>query len=60
MIFNLGSINADHIYRLPHLPGPGETLATDSYNRTLGGKGANQSVAAARAGAKVCHMGAVG
>jgi len=60
MIFNLGSINADHIYRLPHLPTPGETLATDSYHCTLGGKGANQSVAAARAGGRVCHIGAVG
>jgi ribokinase len=60
MIFNLGSINADHIYRLPHLPVPGETLATDCYHRTLGGKGANQSVAAAQAGERVCHIGAVG
>ncbi|SLN33502.1 Ribokinase [Roseovarius gaetbuli] len=60
MIFNLGSINADHIYRLPHLPAPGETLAADNYHRTLGGKGANQSVAAARAGQRVCHIGAVG
>ncbi len=60
MIFNLGSINSDHIYGLPHLPGAGETLAADSYYRTLGGKGANQSVAAARAGARVCHIGAVG
>ncbi|SHL10636.1 ribokinase [Roseovarius marisflavi] len=60
MIFNLGSINADHIYRLPHLPAPGETLAAVSYCRTLGGKGANQSVAAARAGERVCHIGAIG
>ncbi|PYF11983.1 ribokinase [Rhodobacter viridis] len=59
-IFNLGSINADHFYRLPHLTLPGETLAATSYDRGLGGKGANQSVAAARAGAVVRHIGATG
>lgn len=59
-IFNLGSINADHFYRLPHLPAPGETLAATLYERGLGGKGANQSVAAARAGADVRHIGAIG
>ncbi len=60
MIFNLGSINADHIYTLPHLPGPGETVASVSFSTGLGGKGANQSVAAALAGADVRHIGAVG
>lgn len=60
MIYNLGSINADHLYRLTHLPAPGETLAASAYVRGLGGKGANQSVAAARAGAEVRHIGAVG
>ncbi len=59
-IFNLGSINADHIYRVPHLPAPGETLAATDFTTELGGKGANQSVAAARAGATVNHIGAVG
>ncbi|WP_372841846.1 PfkB family carbohydrate kinase [Phaeovulum sp.] len=59
-IWNLGSINIDHFYRLPHLPAPGETLAADSYSMGLGGKGANQSVAAARAGARVYHIGGVG
>ena len=59
-IFNLGSINADHAYRVGHLPAPGETLAARSLVTGLGGKGANQSVAAARAGARVVHMGAVG
>ncbi len=59
-IFNLGSINADHVYRLDHLPAPGETLAATAYDRGLGGKGANQSVAAARAGARVVHIGATG
>lgn len=60
MIFNLGSINIDHFYRVPHLPAPGETLAASGYAMGLGGKGANQSAAAAKAGAKVAHIGAVG
>nr|WP_246176291.1 ribokinase [Rhodovulum strictum] len=56
----MGSINADHVYAVPHLPAPGETLAATGLTRGLGGKGANQSVAAARAGARVVHIGAVG
>lgn len=59
-IWNLGSINADMVYAVPHLPAPGETLAADTLSRFLGGKGANMSVAAARAGAHVHHIGAVG
>lgn len=59
-IFNLGSINADLFYQLPHLPAPGETLASTRFHRGLGGKGANMSVAAARAAAHVVHLGAVG
>jgi len=60
MIWNLGSINADKFYALPHLPGPGETLAATRFDQGLGGKGANMSVAAARAGARIEHIGAVG
>ena len=60
MIYTLGSINADYIYRVPHLPAPGETLAATHLSRELGGKGANQSVAVARAGRGVSHIGAVG
>lgn len=59
-IFNLGSINADLVYRVPHMPGPGETLAVRSFRRGLGGKGANMSVAASRAAAHCVHIGAVG
>ena len=59
-IWNLGSINADMVYALPHLPAPGETLAASGLQRFLGGKGANMSVAAARAGSHVRHIGAVG
>lgn len=59
-VWNLGSINIDHVYRVPRLPQPGETLAALQYSMGLGGKGGNQSVAAARAGARTCHIGAVG
>jgi ribokinase len=59
-IWNLGSINADMVYSVPHLPGAGETLAATDLQYFLGGKGANMSVAAARAGAHVSHIGAVG
>ncbi|WP_045388368.1 ribokinase [Falsirhodobacter sp. alg1] len=59
-VWNFGSINLDHVYRVPHLVAAGETLAAQSYDVGLGGKGANQSVAAARAGALCHHIGAVG
>ena len=59
-IWNLGSINIDHVYRLDRLAQPGETVAARSYAQGLGGKGANQSIAAARAGARVVHIGAIG
>jgi ribokinase len=59
-IYNFGSINIDHFYRVSHFPGPGETLAAKSYTIGLGGKGANQSAAAAKAGASVHHIGAIG
>lgn len=59
-ILNLGSVNIDHVHRVPRLPRPGETVADTGYAVGLGGKGANQSLAAAAAGARVCHVGAVG
>ncbi len=59
-IWNLGSINADYVYSVPHIPAPGETLASTNRSVFLGGKGANMSVAAARAAAQVKHIGAVG
>lgn len=59
-IHNLGSINVDHVYRVPHLVRPGETLASRALETVLGGKGANQSVALARAGAAVRHVGRIG
>ena len=57
-VFNLGSINIDLVYTVPHFPAPGETLTTLDHQRTLGGKGANQSIALARAGGDVRHIGA--
>ena len=60
MIWNLGSINADNFYYLRHLPAPGETIVAEDFRQGLGGKGANMSVAAARAGTRVMHIGAVG
>lgn len=59
-IYNLGSINIDHSYHVPNLPRPGETVAATALITGLGGKGANQSIAIARAGGHVAHIGAVG
>lgn len=59
-VYNLGSINADLFYRVPHLIAPGETLASTEHSRGLGGKGANMSVAIARGAARAVHIGAVG
>ena len=57
-VFNLGSINIDLFYQVPHFPAAGETLTTLGQARMLGGKGANQSIALARAGMDVLHLGA--
>ena len=59
-VFNLGSINADLFYRVPHLVGSGETLASTDFTKGLGGKGANMSVAIAHGAARAVHIGAVG
>ncbi|WP_075183373.1 ribokinase [Pantoea sp. 1.19] len=56
----LGSINADHILNLPAFPRPGETLQGDHYQVAFGGKGANQAVAAGRAGAQLSFIACVG
>ena len=60
MFYNLGSINLDLVYQVPHFPAPGETLMSTDFRRYPGGKGLNQSVAMARAGASVVHIGACG
>ncbi|NDI06197.1 MAG: ribokinase, partial [Rhodobacteraceae bacterium] len=59
-IYNLGSINIDNFYQVPHIPAPGETIAAGHMSMGLGGKGANMSVAAARGAARVVHIGAIG
>ena len=59
-ILNVGSINWDRVLRVPHFPAPGETLQANSVEVGLGGKGLNQTVAIARAGGAVRHVGAVG
>ena len=59
-ILNIGSINIDHVYRVPHFVQPGETLHAFSLADFPGGKGLNQSVALARAGGQVYHAGLVG
>ncbi|MHA6963810.1 ribokinase [Zobellella denitrificans] len=55
-----GSINIDHVIRLPQFPRPGETLTGRDYRIVPGGKGANQAVAAARAGAATRFVACVG
>ena len=59
-ILNFGSLNIDTVYEVPHFVAPGETLAATRVSRNVGGKGLNQSVALARAGARVYHAGCVG
>lgn len=55
-----GSLNLDRVYQVPHFIRPGETMAAEELNTFCGGKGLNQSIALARAGAEVYHAGAVG
>jgi len=55
-----GSINVDLVAHVERLPAPGETVAGGRLERSGGGKGANQAVAAARAGGAVALVGAVG
>ncbi|MEX2518388.1 MAG: PfkB family carbohydrate kinase, partial [Paracoccaceae bacterium] len=59
-IIVLGSINVDIMVRVAALPRPGETALGGELSVRLGGKGANQAIAAARAGARVAMRGAVG
>ena len=60
MILTFGSINADFVVPVPKLPERGETVLGGSYDILPGGKGANQALAARRAGAEVIFVGTVG
>jgi len=60
MITVFGSINMDLIASVAHLPQPGETVRGSGFQTAPGGKGANQALAAARMGAPVRLLGAVG
>ena len=59
-VSNIGSMNLDHVYNVDHIVQPGETQATTGMNIFLGGKGMNQSIALAKAGADVYHGGMIG
>lgn len=59
-ILNFGSLNVDHVYRVEHFVRPGETLSSTDYRVFMGGKGSNQSIALALAGAPVSHAGKLG
>jgi len=59
-VLNFGSCCIDHVYSVPHFAAPGETLPCSDYQVHPGGKGLNQSIAMAAAGAKVKHAGKVG
>ena len=59
-ILNIGSLNIDDVYSVDHFVRPGETISSSKYNKFCGGKGLNQSIALANAGAEVFHAGAIG
>ena len=59
-ILSFGSLNLDKVYSVNHFIRPAETMAAIELNEFSGGKGLNQSIALARAGAKVWHAGCVG
>ncbi|MCP8938131.1 ribokinase [Alsobacter sp. SYSU M60028] len=60
MIVVFGSVNVDFVTRVARIPRPGETVLGPGYEVIPGGKGANQALAARRAGAEVALVGAVG
>ena len=56
----VGSSNTDMILQMEHIPRPGETILGGRFAMAAGGKGANQAVAAARAGGQVALVARVG
>ncbi len=59
-VLNLGSLNLDYVYHVDHIVLPGETIDAADVQTNCGGKGLNQSIALARAGAQVFHAGMIG
>ena len=59
-LLNYGSLNFDYVYEINHFVQPGETLRASSLEKYPGGKGLNQSIALAKAGADVYHAGMIG
>lgn len=59
-IINFGSLNIDKVYNVPHFVSAGETIGARNFQEFPGGKGLNQSIAAARAGCSVIHAGVIG
>ena len=59
-ILNFGSINIDHVYQVDRFVTPGETISSLSLQHFCGGKGLNQSISLAKAGANVYHAGIIG
>lgn len=59
-VLNLGSLNIDKTYIVEHFAEAGETIQATTYKEFHGGKGLNQSIALAKAGANVFHAGCVG
>ena len=59
-VLNFGSCNIDYVYLLDHIVNAGETESADTLSVFSGGKGLNQSIAAARAGVPIAHAGCIG
>jgi len=59
-IHNAGSLNIDDVFKVARIVRPGETIPSQTLDRFAGGKGLNQSVALARAGVRVRHIGRIG
>ena len=59
-VLNFGSLNIDYVYDVEHFVKKGETISSSALNVFPGGKGLNQSIALAKAGAEVYHAGMIG
>lgn len=59
-IYNFGSLNIDYVYEVENMVRAGETISSLSFSKFMGGKGLNQSIALARAGSEVMHIGCIG